>query len=282
MKWLRRRDEQEVDEEISTHLEFAVEDYRRRGLSEEEARRRAALDFGGVQQAKEARRDARRFAEAEILWQDIRYGLRSLRRDGGFTAMAVAILALGIGATTAVFSIVDSVLLRPLAYGHADRLIALQEVVPQFSHIAPAFPVNGRHFVEWQRHARTLEAVALLDGTELNLTGLGEPERVNGTRTSTNLFDVLGVRAQLGRTFTPEDTAHPAVVISHGLWQRKFGGVPDVVGRSLSLNGVSHRVVGDFPVVLGRGTHPYRFRWAEPRHRVIFSSHDRADHNRAR
>ncbi len=247
MKWPWRREERELDEEIAAHLEMAAEEYRRRGLPEEEARRRALIDFGGVGQAREAYREARGFARAALLWKDVRYAARSMRRDAGFAAMAVAILTLGIGANTAMFSIVNSVLLRPLPYPHAGRLVALEEAIPRMPQLPPVLPVNARHFLEWKRHAGTLEDAALLDGDELNLTGAGEPERVNAMRTTPNLFDLLGVRAQIGRTFTPEDAPEKVAVITDGLWRRRFGGVAGAAGQSVALNGVPHRIVGVLP-----------------------------------
>ncbi len=247
MQWPWQGNDRELDEELAAHVDMATEDYRRRGLPADEARRRALIDFGGVQQAKEGYREAGGFARLDALAQDLRYALRSLRRDRAFALMAASILTIGISANTAVFSIVNSVLLRPLAYGHAGQLVALEESIPQLSYLAPVLPVNGRHFLEWRHHARVLEDVALLDDVEINLTGAGDPERVNGSRVTPNLFTVLGVRPQLGSAFLPEHVREKVTVISDSLWRRRFGGSPALVGRTISLDGVPYAVVGVLP-----------------------------------
>src|SRR5262245_9938 len=161
----------------------------------------------------------------DALLQDLRYALRALCSDAGFSLASILILALAIGANTAVFSLVDSVLLRPLAYGEPDRLFAVREVVPQFRQLAPTLSVNARHFAEWKRRCRSFDDVALADALELNLTGAGEPERLNAVRATANYFSVLGVQAELGRTFLPEEGEagrDNVVVLSDTLWRRRF------------------------------------------------------------
>src|SRR5687768_10177849 len=141
----------------------------------------------------------------DTILNDLRYALRSLRRTPGFTTAAVLTLAIGIGANTAIFSIVDHVILRPLAYDDPDRLYVVHEVVPRLAHIAPAIPVSANHFLEWKRGTNAFESMALLGDITLNLTGAGEPEQLVGARVSADLFPMLGVRAQLGRVFLPEE-----------------------------------------------------------------------------
>src|SRR5216117_739835 len=159
-------------------------------------------------------------------FQDLHFALLVLRRDRWFTVTTVLILALGIGANTAVFSIVDSVLLRPLAYREPDRLFSVGEIVPQLSHLAPVFAVNARHFMEWKRRCASFEDVALVDHAEFNLTGSGDPERLKAARVTANFFSVLGVPARLGRTFLTEEGElgrGNVFVLSDALWRRRFG-----------------------------------------------------------
>src|SRR5215207_4563813 len=133
------------------------------------------------------------------LFADLRFAARLFRRAPGFSLVAIATLALGIGANTAIFSVVDHVLLRPLAYRDAERLYAVHEVVPKFAHVAPLIPVNAMHFREWRRSVRSFEGMALIGGTAMNLTGSGEPERINTARVTPALFRMLGVQPRLGR-----------------------------------------------------------------------------------
>src|SRR5918996_3815434 len=141
----------------------------------------------------------------DALRNDFRYAVRSLRPTPGFTIAAVVTLAIGIGANTAIFSIVDHVILRPLAYEDPDRLYVVHESVPRLAHIAPAIPVSANHFLEWKRSTNAFENMALLESVSLNLTGAGEPEQLLGARASAELFSMLGVRPQLGRVFLPEE-----------------------------------------------------------------------------
>lgn len=173
-----------------------------------------------------------------------------LRKDLGFSAIAIATLALGIGANTAVFSVVDSVILRPLAYRHADRLFVVHEVVPKFAYLAPLIPVNAMHFREWRKSAQSLDQLALIGGVTFNLTGSGEPERIPAARVTPNLFPMLGVQAQLGRTFfEAEDQPgrDRVVLLNDELWRRRFAADPGVVGRKIMLNGQPYEIVGVLP-----------------------------------
>ena len=190
----------------------------------------------------------------ETLVSDLRFAGRMLRKNPGFSAIAIATLALGIGANTAIFSLVDGVILRPLAYRDADRLVAVHEVVPKFNTLAPLIPVNGMHFLEWRKSVRSFEQVALVGGMTFNLTGAGEPERLPAARVSPSLFPMLGAQAQLGRTFLEEED-HPGrdqvVILNHELWTRRFAADPNVIGRKIILDGHPYEIVG----VLQRGFH---------------------------
>jgi predicted permease len=181
---------------------------------------------------------------------DLRFALRLLTRSPGFSVIAIATLSLGIGANTAIFSIVDHVLLRPLPYRDSDRLYAVHEVVPKFAHVAPLVPVNAMHFREWRRNVRSFDRMALIGGVALNMTGTGEPERLAGARVSPALFTMLGVRPQLGRSFA-EAEDHPGrdavVVIDDELWRVRFGADPRVLGRKLVLDGRPYEVIGVLP-----------------------------------
>src|SRR5689334_22331399 len=158
-------------------------------------------------------------------WNDLRFGVRTLTRNPGFAIVAVLILALGIGANTAIFSIIDGVLLRPLPFREPERLFAVQESVPKFGHISPAVPVSAHHFRHWRKEWRAAERIAIIGDITLNLTSGGEPERLYGSRVSASLFPLLGVQPQLGRTFLEEED-HPGrdrvVILSDGLWRRRF------------------------------------------------------------
>ena len=182
----------------------------------------------------------------DALVNDVRYAVRSLLRTPGFTIAAVLTLAIGIGANTAIFSIVDHVILRPLSYEDPDRLYVIHEAVPRLAHVAPAIPVSANHFVEWKRGANAFEQMALLESVSLNLTGTGEPEQLQGARASAGLFSMLGVRPQLGRTFLPEEDElgrDRVVLLDDALWRRRFAADRAIVGQTITLNGQPYTVV---------------------------------------
>ena len=186
----------------------------------------------------------------DTILNDLRYAFRSLRRTPGFTTAAVLTLAIGIGANTAIFSIVDHVILRPLAYDDPDRLYVVHEVVPKLAHIAPAIPVSANHFVEWKRNTNAFEDMALLGSVSLNLTGAGEPEQLLAARASAELFPMLGVGAQIGRVFVSEEDQvgrDRVVVLDDALWRRRFGADRGIVGRTITLNGEPFEVIGVLP-----------------------------------
>src|SRR5574341_96776 len=184
----------------------------------------------------------------QTLWQDLRYGARMLWKKPGFTLIAVITLALGIGANTAIFSVANEALLRPLPYQNPDELVMVWETAPKlgFPHndVAPA------NFIDWRDQNQVFTHIAAFGGASLSLTGRGEPERIEGERVSASLFPLLGVAPALGRVFTEQedrDGAQGVIVLSHGLWQRRFGGDPGVVGQSLTLDNRPYTVVGVMP-----------------------------------
>ena len=181
------------------------------------------------------------------LANDLRLAWRAIRHNPGFSGIAIATLAFGIGANTAIFSVVDGILLRPLGYGDESRLVALHEVVPMFSRLGPRLPVNAMHFIEWRKSVHAFEKLALIGAISLNLTRAGEPEGLAGARVSASLFPMLGARAQLGRTFLEEED-HPGhdhvVVLSDGIWKRRFASDASVIGRKIVLNNHPFEIIG--------------------------------------
>ena len=234
----RVEDDREIEAEISSHLQFAIDETLQRGLSPAEARRQALVRFGGSQQAKEQHRDARSLPFLETLLQDIRFAFRMLRKSPCFTAVAVLTLALGIGANTAIFSLVNGILLVPLHYPNPERLVS----------ITGTYPKGG--VVAMREQMRTMDVAAYYEGHEFNLTGQGEPLRLTGTVVSAEFFSVLGARPELGRTFVPgEDLPGQdnCVVLSHALWQQRFAGDTTIIGHAIQLEGISRQVVGVMP-----------------------------------
>ena len=188
----------------------------------------------------------------DALLQDLRFGFRALRKTPLFTAIALAALALGTGANTAIFTVVNGVLLRPLPYGDPERLTLLYE--NNAGKGWDRFAVAPANFLDWQSESRAFESMAAFDGTTLALTGRGEPERLRVTKASADFFTVLGVPPLLGRGFIQEEDrpgTGRVAVLRHGLWQRRFGSDPAMVGQVLNLGGVPHTVVGVMPETFG-------------------------------
>ena len=233
-------------EELENHLYLHIQDNLRAGMSPEEARRQALIRLGGVQQTKEHYRNRRTLPALEILWNDIRFALRVLWKSRGFTIVAVITLALGIGGNTAIFSIVNAVLLNPLPFPHPEQLVALDESKPNFNQGSISYP----NFLDWQKDNRTFSGMAIARPYSFSLTGKGEAEQVRTDFITRNFFSLLGVDPILGRTFTPAEEqpgAAPVVLISEGLWRRKFDGSPKILGQSMTLDGRDYTIVGIIP-----------------------------------
>ena len=182
----------------------------------------------------------------ETLLQDIRYGIRMIAKSPGFAAIVILTLALGIGANTALFSVVNGVLLNPLPYDQPDRLVAIYAKSKDFPQSSISYP----NFLDWLRAQRSFSSMAAYREDDYNLTGMGEPERLKAEMISSNFFSVLGVKPVAGRLFQAEEDqvgAQPVALISGGLWKRKFGSSPDAVGKTLTLNGTGYTVVGVIP-----------------------------------
>ena len=242
----RHRIEQEMDEEMRFHLEMEARRLEAAGLPVAEARRQAARDFGGLDRYKEGVRDERGARGVEDVGQDVRYAIRTLRRRPGFTAVAVLTLALGIGATTALFGVVKAVLMAPLPYRDPGSVAVLWSAWTGFDQTWLSYD----EFEAWDSEIPAIENVGLYSDGSITLTGGGEPERVRAAFITADVFQVLGVDPMLGRGFTTEEDTPggPAVVVlGHALWQRRFGGDASVVGREVQVNGSAATVVGVMP-----------------------------------
>src|SRR5256885_8724495 len=256
--------EAEIVEELSQHLQEEYERAISGGASEELARRQVleqlnAPDLLGRELKRVERRVSQKLvapgAQSKInlfgdLTHDIRYALRVLAKSPAFTTIAVIALALGIGANSAIFSVVNAVLLRPLPFKHPEQLVMVWE---NAAHLG--FPRNTpspANFLDWQKQAQSFAGMAAMAERSFNLTGVGEPERLEGRRVSANLFALLGVPPLLGRAFVPADDnpGSHVLLLSCSLWQRRFGSDQSVIGRAITLNGKSYTVVGVMPAVV--------------------------------
>jgi putative ABC transport system permease protein len=242
------RREREFAEELESHLAMHIEDNLRAGMSPEEARRVALVKLGGVTQVQELHREQRGLPMLETLFHDLRFGARMLFRNPGFTLIAVVTLALGIGANTAIFSAVNAVLLRALPYPEPERLVRFWESNPGRGWLD--FAVSAPNFADWRKQQSVCEQLAAYQFNNLNFTGGGEPERVAALRVTANFFSVLGVAPAHGRNFLPEEEQpgrNHVAVLSDGLWGRRFGADPNLIGRQIQLSGESYTVVGVMP-----------------------------------
>jgi len=254
MSWLSKilhRDDavdREIDEELRFHIEQRIERYIHAGMTPEQAQRKALDRFGNFEQIREAVR-AIDLGTIESVWQDVRYAARTLAKSPGFTSVALLSLTLGIGLNTAIFSAINAVLLRPLPYKDPDRIVSLYASFKKNPNERST--ISLADYLDWERQNRVFEAMAAMDrysGT-LALIDSGEPEQVRSLRVSATFFRILGVQAALGRTFLSEEDkpASNVVVLSHDLWRRRFRADPNVLGRDITLNRDSYRVIGVMP-----------------------------------
>ena len=239
--------DEELDEELRDHLERRTEEYVAQGMRQAEAHRRARLDLEGIEQTKEKCRDARRVNWIEDFVQDLHFGLRVLRKSPGFSFVSIVTLALGMGATTTIFSVVDSVLLRPLPYRNSERLLQVEENHPG----APGMGLTYATFLDLQREAKTAENVSAYREWIFNFTGEAEPAQLSGALVSGNFFAALGSNPMLGRTIGPEDDQpggnNRVVVVSYALWQSRFGADPNILSRIVVVNAQPFAVIGVMP-----------------------------------
>jgi putative ABC transport system permease protein len=254
----RSRMESDMDAELRFHVEAYADDLIPRGVPRQEALRRARLEFGGMENAKEECREARGVHFTETLLQDLRYGLRTMLRARGFTVTAVLALALGIGANTAIFSVVNAVLLRPLPYDQPGRLMQVWHTPPQKSFPGmPTFAVSPANFLDWREQNHSFERMSAYGFGRYTITGSGHPETIHMVAATAGLFAILHAQPLLGRGFL-EDEYEPGreheVVLSYGLWRSYFAGNPEIVGKDIQLNGQAFTVIGvmgpdfDFPI----------------------------------
>jgi predicted permease len=238
--------DRELDEELRLHRELLIEEHQRRGRTPDEARRLATLALGGLDQGKEIVRDARGLPPLEAVGRDISHAVRLLLKAPAFSSVTVLTLALGLAVNVAIFSIVDAVVLRPLPYPDADRLVSIWEVGGAG---AGRMTVAAGNLGDY-RGARGLKGVAALTSQARNLTGAGEPETVFAEEVTDNYFSILGVAPALGRAFAAADAepgAGKVAILSHALWQRRFAAAPDILTRTVMLDGTPHQIVGVMP-----------------------------------
>ena len=247
--WRRRQMEEQLEKELRFHLEQHEADLVARGHDAGEARRLARLELGGPEQVKEVCRDARGTRWAEDLWQDLRYAVRVLGQKPGFTAVALGTLALGIGAATVMFTVVNGVLLKPLPYREPGRLVKLQEETDWSTQLGSLWAFTYPNFLDCRRESHSLEMAAWRYGGG-TVSKPGEAAYEEGREISADLFSVLGIAPARGRAFLPEEDrrgAAPVAIISYALWQRRFAGSPSAIGMPLVFEGKSYTVVGVAP-----------------------------------
>jgi putative ABC transport system permease protein len=242
----RHRVEQDLADEVSSYVDLATERKMKEGLPETEAHRAALVEFGGIEQVKEQVRDIRLGHFIETRWQDLRYAFRTLRKSPIFSLTVALVLALGIGSTALMFTIVNSVLLQGPPYPQADRLFMLWQNIPEEDHVS----FSPREFTAWKKQTEVFETLSTYMGNGFALSGVSEPELLFGHLVTPSLFQTLRVNAALGRVFLEsegEAGKDHVVILSYPVWRDKFGGRTDVLGQSVVLNGEPYTVVGVMP-----------------------------------
>ncbi len=245
-----------MDDELSYHIDERISELREAGMTEPEASREAHRRFGNLEGIRNEyrrieHRDLEERARRETLHsivQDIRFALRSFARSPAFAVVAILTLAIGIGGTTAIFSIVNGVLLRPLPYAEPDRLVVVWESAPQMGY--PKMPFSELNFLDYREQSRTLDLVAGIGFNSFDIIGVGDPKRVQGNLVTPDLFPMLGVDAMLGRVFGEADArvgAEPVVLLRYSWWRDDFGSDPEVIGTSIQINGAPYTVIGVMP-----------------------------------
>ena len=245
--WRKDTVEQALDDELQSSVEILTQEKMKDGRSQSAARREALMELGGVEQVKEEVRAVRAGRFLEDFARDVRFAFRTLAKSLGFTAVAVLTLALGIGANTAIFSVVDAVVLRPLPYKDPGSLVIVKESIPLAG--PEPIPVCAPDVIQFQRQNHVFEAVAAFRSGQFDLAGAGEPERITAERVNASLFSLLGVQPTLGRTFTTEEDqpGHSLAILSYALWQRRFDADPGVIGRTVTLDRQPYTVIGIMP-----------------------------------
>ena len=250
VRWIAHRDraEQDLSDELQAFVDMAAADEVRHGATPAEAHRRAVLQLGGVEPAKERVRSGRHGGWLDAAGRDVSYGLRQLRRNPAFSAVAVATLALGIGGITAMFSVFDAVVIRPLPYTEADRLVMIWDAMAK-TDITTKHDPTPAEWIEWRRLNTVFTDLASSQPGDATLSGDGDPEQVPARKVTWTFWSVLGTQPMLGRVFTEDEDNKSVrvVVISHGLWQRRYGGTAEIIGRTILLNDEAYEVIGVMP-----------------------------------
>ena len=242
----RQEKDSDLNDEIQSHLNMAIKDRTQNGQTVRDARNSALKDFGNVLLVKQATREMWSGASLEAFWQDLRYGARMLAKSPGFALIAILTLALGIGANTAIFSVVNGVLLNPLPYPHPEQIVSLFTEMPNFKNGSISYP----NFEDWRRMNRSFSSIAAYRSTGFNLSGHGEREHLHGEMISAGFFEILGINPLLGRSFSADEDrlgANPTVMITEGLWKRKYGSDPTIIGQRMVLNDVGRTIIGVVP-----------------------------------
>ena len=246
------RAERDLSAEIESHLQHHVDDNIRAGMTPQEARRRAALALGGVERTKEEYRDRRGLPAFESLVRDLRFGMRTLIKTPGFALAGVVILGLGIGVNSAIFTVVNAVVLKPLPFADADRIMRLWQTPPQSLFNTPIFAISPANFADWEEQNQVFERLAIYRGSRQTLTGHGEPDSVNALRASADFLPILGLSPTIGRGFTKDDDragGPRTALLSDAFFKTRFGGDPSIIGKTITLNRVPHTVIGVVPPV---------------------------------
>jgi putative ABC transport system permease protein len=269
------RHDAEFDEELEALLQFHIAEHVRSGMTPAEARRQALIRIGGTQSVKQAYRDQRGLPAVETTLQDVRFGARMLRRHGGYTAVAFLTLALGVGTSTTMFSIVDAVMLRPFPFPDPDRLVMVWEI--NSARGIRTFTGSAANYVDWRQSVTTVADLGAWELRRDNRTDGAQPEQVQGAVASAQFFRALGIAPRLGRFFLDEEdrpSGRFVAVLGHEYWQREFRGDTGVLGRSLVINGEAHKVVGVMPAMRS----PFRADLWRPLAADV-ASLDRGDHS---
>src|SRR3984957_293735 len=242
----RKKTEQDLDEELGAFLELAAEEKMNRGMSRKDALREVRLERGNLEVSKELVRSGSWESFVETCWRDLVYAARTLRKSPSFTFVAVLTLALGIGANTSIFSVVYGILLQPLPYQDASRLILLNETTPRVGTLSVSYP----NFLDWRSQNSQFAQLAAVSDVGFNLAGVNEPEAIMGEAVSPNFLSLLGVKPFLGRDFDPSEekaSASPVLLLSYSLWQSHFGANPSALGRTIMLDGRGYTIIGVLP-----------------------------------
>jgi len=245
----RKREPGDFRSEIAAHIQLEAERLREQGLSEEDAGAAARRSFGNVMQTEERFHEAKRWLSWDQLWQDVRYGLRMLAKHPGFTGIAVLTLALGIGANTAMFSVIEAVLLRPLSYSNADQLVSVASMWERGGVTTP-YSCSPPDFFDWRDQNRSFSSMFAFHTSERALTGRGEAKRLRAVVTTAGIFPTLKVHPIIGREFTAEENrkgANHVAILGYGFWQADFGGLPDAIGKTIELDSEPYKIIGVMP-----------------------------------